>query len=154
MKVPRLSLAARITFTAMFAASLANLLTLLISCIAMAVDAGLQHFVLAASILVLLSLVVRMIRKMRDEEFDDDDMDFETVGQEDYKPICDIESDWLETGIPCPTCGYEWMTFSNGQCRPQCSNPACLSRLSDDSIWSWLITPLKFRPTIGDKNAP
>ncbi len=49
--------------------------------------------------------------------------------------VIEIESDWQQTGIPCPLCG--WMTFSDGQSRPQCS--LCLKLLTNEVIWSWLI---------------
>ena len=52
--------------------------------------------------------------------------------------ILEIESEWRETGIPCPACGA--MTYSDGKHRPQCGDPACLATLEDDVIWTWLIT--------------
>lgn len=50
--------------------------------------------------------------------------------------IIEIESDWRETGIPCPACGE--MTYTDGQARPQCA--ACLAPVPDIAIWTWLIT--------------
>jgi hypothetical protein len=47
-----------------------------------------------------------------------------------------IESDFRETGIECPKCGY--MTYSDGKRRPRCSG--CLLPLDDETIWTWLIT--------------
>jgi len=54
--------------------------------------------------------------------------------------IFEVESDWRETGIPCPVCG--WMTYSDGKSRPQCGNEeeGCLDLLADEYIWTWLIT--------------
>ncbi len=63
-------------------------------------------------------------------------------------PIIEIESAWRKTGIVCPFCEGEWMTYSDGRSRPQCSNPECLSTLPDTFIWEWLITLPEFRPTL------
>jgi hypothetical protein len=57
--------------------------------------------------------------------------------------IIEIESDWRETGIICPHCG--WMTYSNGKDRPQCGNDNCLKYLTDEYIWTWLITLPEYR---------
>lgn len=62
--------------------------------------------------------------------------------------IVEVESAWRETGIKCPFCEGEWMTYTDGQSRPQCSNPECLSLLPDSFIWEWLITLPEFRPTL------
>ena len=37
--------------------------------------------------------------------------------------IAEIESEWRETGIPCPACGA--MTYSDGKHRPQCGDRPC-----------------------------
>ena len=63
-------------------------------------------------------------------------------------PIIEIESEWRETGIVCPFCDGEWMTYSNGQRRPQCGNDDCLRVMPDEYIWEWLITLPEFRPTL------
>lgn len=51
-----------------------------------------------------------------------------------------IDSAWCETGIVCPFCNDNWMTYSDGKSRPQCANPQCLKAVPDDTIWQWLIT--------------
>lgn len=51
-----------------------------------------------------------------------------------------IESDWRETGIVCPFCDGEYMTYSDGESRPQCSNLLCQAEMPDSYIWQWLIT--------------
>lgn len=46
-------------------------------------------------------------------------------------PIIEIESEWRETGTPCPACG--WMTYTDGKHRAaQCSNPDCLKILVEE----------------------
>jgi hypothetical protein len=62
--------------------------------------------------------------------------------------ILEIESDWRETGIICPYCEGEWMTYSNGKSRPQCGNDDCLRHLTDEYIFTWLITRPEFRGEI------
>lgn len=63
-------------------------------------------------------------------------------------PIVEIESAWRETGIVCPFCEGEWMTYSNGETRPQCGNDNCLRVMPDEYIFEWLITLPEFRPTL------
>ena len=58
--------------------------------------------------------------------------------------IGEIESDFRETGIPCPLC--YGMTYSDGINRPQCGNNNCLELLPDEYIWQWLITLPKAQP--------
>jgi hypothetical protein len=60
-------------------------------------------------------------------------------------PIIEVESDWRQTGITCPYCIGEWMTYSDGKSRPACCN--CYKVLPDEFIWEWLITLPEFRPT-------
>ena len=52
--------------------------------------------------------------------------------------IDEIASEWCETGMSCYACGG--MTYSDGKHRPQCCDSACLAKLSDVQIWTWLIT--------------
>jgi hypothetical protein len=63
-------------------------------------------------------------------------------------PIIEIESAWRETGIVCPFCEGEWMTYSNGETRPQCGNDNCLRTMPDEYIYEWLITLPEFRQTL------
>jgi hypothetical protein len=51
-------------------------------------------------------------------------------------PIFEIASTWIDTGIPCPKCGYP--TYTNGKQQPQCAE--CLEDLPNEFIWEWLIT--------------
>ena len=67
--------------------------------------------------------------------------------------IVEIESDFRETGIFCPFCEGEWMTYSDGITRPQCGNKDCLSSLPDEYIWQWLITLPEFHQTRERNNA-
>lgn len=50
-----------------------------------------------------------------------------------------IESEWRETGIMCPA-GCGWMTFSDGKHRPCCGNEQCLTEVTDEQIYQYLIT--------------
>jgi tRNA(Ile2) C34 agmatinyltransferase TiaS len=49
-----------------------------------------------------------------------------------------VSSAFCETNIPCPHCG--WTTYSDGKTRPECGNPECLEFLSDEEIYTFLIT--------------
>jgi hypothetical protein len=40
------------------------------------------------------------------------------------------------------------MTYSDGESRPQCANPECLKTLTDQQIYTWLIT---LRPEVAKK---
>lgn len=66
--------------------------------------------------------------------------------KEGYMPIIEVESEWRQTGITCPYCIGEWMTYSDGKSRPACCN--CYKTLPDEFIWEWLITLPEFRPTL------
>jgi hypothetical protein len=56
-----------------------------------------------------------------------------------------IESSYRETGIICPKCLGKWMTYSDGESAPQCSNPLCLFVLPAEYVYKWLITLPDFR---------
>lgn len=59
--------------------------------------------------------------------------------------IIEVESTYRETGIICPMCQGEWMTYSDGQSAPQCSNPSCLFVIPNWYVYTWLITQPEFR---------
>ena len=52
----------------------------------------------------------------------------------------EVESAWRETGVICPHCSGDWMTYSDGVNAPQCSNPDCLAVIDDTEPtprWCW-----------------
>lgn len=49
--------------------------------------------------------------------------------------IEEIESNWRDTGIPCPRCDTV-NYYTDGIERPMC--PVCLEEATDAEVWQWL----------------